>query len=967
MSPELQTRRRLSGNYHAEVDLPFRFAMADRQGGMLVRLRKLLETHVAKELTDGQLLARFAAQHDETAFAALMQRHGPLVYGVCRRVLGHEHDAEDALQGTFLVLARKAKTIHRQSSVAGWLHGVAYRLSLKARQAAARRRRHESRAARSEADRPPSELAWRELQVILDEELQRLPDKYRTPFVLCALEGKTKPEAAQELAWKEGTVSSRLAKARKLLQLRLARRGVTLSAVLCGLAVTETSAEAAVPMALGGQTLEAAVSLGTGKTVVSSLASPGAVELANAVLHSMAGTRLKAALAALLVLLLAGTGAAWYFWPPEETPPPPVFVPPEMPVAKGAKQEPDARRHMVVHGEVINVNTEKPVARAKLAVVMDRARRPGERDLLAIARHELIGVGEADEHGKYRLEVPSGRGAMHAYLLARGRDESVGWYSLYTTGAYQQVELKLEAGQKVRGRLVDASGAPAANVTVRVRGFVRTPTAPKAIWIYESLAADAWVPPAITDANGEFLLTGLVPVCAVHAEINDDRFAPQWLTLKTANSGVGKPEDAGTITLAPARVLEGTVVAADTGEPIPHAHVVVSTQGARAGGKYDVSTRSDDLGRIRVKPYPGASLTISACGAVGSPFLGVYLMPVEWGNANNQSVTIKLPRGVLIKGQVVEAGTPRGIPGTRIEYMPMGAKNPHMATYSSLLPMWRWMDALSDADGRFQIAVMPGPGHLLLRGPEHRFLGIEVGTRELTQGGKGGQPYFLDGLVPLDPDPADPSPTVVAPLRPGVTVRGRVVTAAGDPVQSAFLFSRTYRKFDFRGGLEALPVKDGIFEIPGCDPARRLPICIWDSASREGAVVEVGGAQSDKELTVRLAKSGSASVRFVDGQGKTIPNVSFFVDLVVRPGSDPYDQRANQEPPRLTYPTTFFHRERARQDPKTGIVTIPELIPEATYLIHAPALRVSRTFSVSAGQHVQLDGIVTGAPLKTAR
>ena len=164
--------------------------MADRQGGVLVQLRKLLETHAAKELTDGQLLARFAAQRDESAFAALMKRHGPLVYGVCRHVLGHEHDAEDAFQGTFLVLARKAGTIRRQSSVAGWLHGVAYRLSLKARQTAARRRRHESRTVRTDVDHAPSHEGWRELQVILDEELGRLPEKFRTPFVLCAVEAR---------------------------------------------------------------------------------------------------------------------------------------------------------------------------------------------------------------------------------------------------------------------------------------------------------------------------------------------------------------------------------------------------------------------------------------------------------------------------------------------------------------------------------------------------------------------------------------------------------------------------------------------------------------------------------------------------------------------------------------------------------------------------------------------------------
>src|SRR5262245_62294095 len=116
--------------------------MADQQGGSLVPLRKLLETHTANESTDGQLLTRFAAQRDESAFAALMKRHGPLVFGVCRHVLGHEHDAEDAFQGTFLVLARKAQTIRQQESVAGWLQRVAYRLILKVVRTAARGHEH---------------------------------------------------------------------------------------------------------------------------------------------------------------------------------------------------------------------------------------------------------------------------------------------------------------------------------------------------------------------------------------------------------------------------------------------------------------------------------------------------------------------------------------------------------------------------------------------------------------------------------------------------------------------------------------------------------------------------------------------------------------------------------------------------------------------------------------------------------
>src|SRR5262249_2418448 len=160
------------------------------------------------------LLERFARHADETAFAALVQRHGPLVWSVSRRVARHEQDAEDVYQATFLLLARKAGAIRKAGSVASWLYGVCHRLALRGRSDAARRRQHEARAAGTTPAPAPDDVTWRELREVLDEELARLPDSYRAPLVLCYFDGLTQEEAARQLGWSRRTVKHRLERGR---------------------------------------------------------------------------------------------------------------------------------------------------------------------------------------------------------------------------------------------------------------------------------------------------------------------------------------------------------------------------------------------------------------------------------------------------------------------------------------------------------------------------------------------------------------------------------------------------------------------------------------------------------------------------------------------------------------------------------------------------------------------------------
>jgi RNA polymerase sigma factor (sigma-70 family) len=276
---------------------------------VLRHIRKRSGPPAAANLSDGELLRRFAASREEGAFAALVQRHGPLVLSVCRRVLRHQQDAEDAFQATFLILARKAGSVHRAESLASWLFGVAHRTALRARTDTAKRRHPPGRSKPVAEPDPPTEASLRELQRLLDEEVNRLPEKYRAPFVLCCLEGHSRAEAARQLGWNEGTLSGRLALARKQLQRRLTRRGISLTAALCAVALAP-SARAGVPGALAGATVEGGVQFTAGKA--GGTVSVQAVALAEGVLRAMSLTRTGMAVVLLLALTAAGAGAGMF-------------------------------------------------------------------------------------------------------------------------------------------------------------------------------------------------------------------------------------------------------------------------------------------------------------------------------------------------------------------------------------------------------------------------------------------------------------------------------------------------------------------------------------------------------------------------------------------------------------------------------------------------------------------------------
>jgi len=277
---------------------------------VLRQLNTLFHCGTTGQLSDAELLERFAAGRGETAeaaFAALVERHGKMVLGVCQRVLGNREAAEDAFQATFLVLARKAESIARREQLASWLYGVSLRAALDARGRAVRQKAREKRYGAMRPVEMPDPFVSSELRVVLDDELARLPERYRAAIVLCELEGLSRRRAAAQLGISEGTLSSRLARAKIQLKDRLTRRGLALSAAALGSFLAQDALAVVVPPSLADSTIQLATLVSSGSSLAGIVSTPVAT-LTEGVLKAMLFAKVKSVFLGIATLALVTTG-----------------------------------------------------------------------------------------------------------------------------------------------------------------------------------------------------------------------------------------------------------------------------------------------------------------------------------------------------------------------------------------------------------------------------------------------------------------------------------------------------------------------------------------------------------------------------------------------------------------------------------------------------------------------------------
>jgi RNA polymerase sigma factor (sigma-70 family) len=878
-------------------------------GTALRHLCGLAAARGTEALSDNELLRRFCAGREEAAFAALMQRHGRLVWGVCRDVLRCEQDAEDAFQATFLVLARQAGTIRQGEAVAGWLHGTARRIALAARRAAATRRIHERRGRSMPSEKPLSEEALREALGMLDDEVQGLPERQRAVFVLCCLEGKGRAEAARQLGWKEGTVASTLARARQRLRRRLALRGVTLSSALCAV-VLARQARAAAPAVLARSTVRAALSYAAGNGAAGTV-STAAAALARGATRTMTTTKLKTATVFLLALTFGAAGVGTLAYqevaarateaPPTEARRPPDQGPTDRGRAQPAAPEGKEAEAREVSGRVLGPDG-KPFAGAKLFVVTRQTKR-----------ENLAAKATTGDDGRFRVLVPPADLAREARLLATANGHGPDWAELGNADRPGELTLRLVKDDvPIEGRVLDLEGRPLAGVAVQLlsvekradggdlKPWIETRRKRARRQVAEGPPMTEIGPAALglpaevkTGADGTFRLTGLGRERVARLAIREQEFEYADLSALTTpldadselqSQGVCGPTF--THLAVPSRPVVGTVRDKRTGKLLAgilvtgHATVQVG-KAVRTVGPVARAT-TDEKGRYRLAGLGKHEHYHLEAGAI--PYFRQDKFDVKDApGLEPLTVDFDLEQGVVVRGHLTDKATGKPVRGW--VHCTALASNPNLKDFTGQ----RQPDGAIEvaADGSFAVVAVPGPGLLLVHAHEaDRYARTEVGDddplrRDLAALDRRTTPSRFHAVVRINPSEKDAKSTACdIALEPGQTRTGTVVGPDGKPLPGAFA-----------GGLSPIDISRvpplkldaATFTAVGLSARTPRPLFFFHPEKRLSKLEWVKADGADP-LTVRLEPPGTITGRVVDAAGRPLAGLSIdlhFEDVVV--------------------------------------------------------------------------------------
>jgi RNA polymerase sigma factor (sigma-70 family) len=862
--------------------------MGNAQMDLVLRhLHTLVAKEKGRQLPDRQLLERFLAERDEAAFAELVKRHGPMVLNVCQSVLRHREDAEDAFQATFLVLAQKAETIKRRDALSSWLYGVAHHLALRAQTRAARRRSHEERAEPMAAADPLLDMTVRELRGVLYEELQRLPEKYRAPLVLCYVEGKTNEEAARQLGCGKGVLRGRLNRGREQLRVRLKRRGLTLGAGLLTTALAVNPGSAAVPASLIQATAKAALAANI------TMVSPQVTALLEGATKAMFTTKTKFAIVLLVAagVVAAGVGVL-NFQRAAAQPTPTRAKDVSAPSAKAEDQpkpEPalkEAGAALTLSGRVLDPDG-KPLAGAEITLWSHFGYEGYYRDWHPTTTKPLepkFGA-TSGEDGRFRVrfakseidENPMGIWEQPWKLIqvvAAVKGYGPAWASLVQLDK-RELTLKLAKDDvPVKGRVLDLEGRPVAGAAVRVVRVTVGKDGFGSLWqpSWAGLSADV-----TTDRDGRFALSGVGRGRNVLLSIEGSRIEHKLVAVTTPAADAAPASGIGIEVVAkPTKPVEGTVRVKGTGKPL--AGVIV--YGEEGAHHRRVRAITDDRGQYRLVGLPKApAYRLTVYPSLDSGCLSTFTTVADGEGLRPITVDFEVRRGIQVRCRFIDKETKEPVRG-ELRYTPLEVNPLHVEADggSGRIPNHESSRVhVPGPDGVFRLLAYSGPGLLYgnLQGNALRYLHAKIdpadfakarGDGHLEMAKLGGGAYRL-----IDPKEGDKPLVVDVELDPGRKASGSLIGPDGKPVTGAMAYGLNHHPQRWTENTGQHLTADA-FTVTLLAPGQSRTISF---VHKQRKLIGHLMLKEDEKgpIAVRMEAWGVLTGRLVDGDGKPVAGV----------------------------------------------------------------------------------------------